>query len=159
MTNDRIQERRVVAWVDDNAEYRALVRTWLEPHYEVREYADGGTFLSALEEEVPDAIMLDVGLPDMDGFSICRRVRERGIGAPILFLTSSNEQEDFLRHLELGATGYLTKPIGRSQLLSRLAAIVDGQRISAPNWKDAAGWVPGATERHALRGTGFHKSH
>lgn len=159
MSNDRIREKHIIAWVDDNAEYRALVREWLEPRYEVQEYADGGAFLSGLETEIPDAILLDVGLPDMDGFSICRKVRERGVGAPILFLTSSNDQDDFLRHLELGATGYLTKPIGRGQLLSRLAEIVDGQRISAPHWKEAAGWMAGATERHALRGTGVHKAH
>ena len=158
MRSDQSLERRVVAWVDDDADYRAVVREWLEPRYEVREFGDGGSFLAKLEDVAPDAILLDLSLPDLDGFSICRKVRERGLGAPILFLTSSNDQDDFLRHLELDATGYLMKPIGRGQLLARLAELVDGERAAASSrWKEAAGWVPGMTERHALRGT--HKAH
>lgn len=154
MNSDRTLERHVVAWVDDDADYRTIVRRWLEPQYDVREYGDGRSFLSSIENDSPDAILLDVNIPGMDGFSICRRARERGIAAPILFLTSSNDQDDFLRHFELDATGYLLKPIGRGQLLSRLAELIDGERASA--WKHrkvAAGWVPGLSGRRALRGT------
>lgn len=158
MTKDSAVERHLVAWVDDDREYRALVREWLEPRYAVREFADGGAFLASLETQRPDAILLDVGLPAMDGFTVCRRVRERGIDAPVLFLTSSNEQDDFLRHLDFDATGYLMKPIGRAQLLSRLAEVVDGERISRGRWKESAGWLPAAPERRALRGTGLHKA-
>jgi two-component system, OmpR family, response regulator len=158
MSNSAIPERHVVAWVDDDSEYRALVREWLEPRYEVREFGAGDAFLASLETQRPDVILLDVGLPDMDGFSVCRRLRERGIDAPVLFLTSSNDQDDFLRHMDLDATGYLMKPIGRAQLLSRLAEVVDGERITAGRWKESAGWMPPATEKHALRGTGLHKA-
>lgn len=157
MNRDQAFERHVVAWVDDDAEYRALVREWLEPQYDVREFGNGEAFIASLEHIWPDAIILDLSLPDLDGFSICRKVRERGIGTPILFLTSSNNQDDFVRHLELDATGYLMKPIGRGQLLARLAELVDGERTAgAPRRKEAAGWVPAMTERHALRG--MHKA-
>lgn len=130
MSSDLTLERHLVAWVDDDAEYRAVVRDWLQPQYDVREFGDGEGFLAALGDLSPDAIILDVSLPGLDGFSICRELRARGIGTPILFLTSSGEQDDFVRHLELGATGYLMKPIGRNQLLSRLAELVDGERVA-----------------------------
>ena len=157
MSSDRTLGRPVIAWVDDDADYRTVVRGWLEPHYDVREYGDGRSFLSSFEDGSPDAILLDVSLPDTDGFALCRKLRERGVGAPILFLTSSNDQDDFLKHMELDATGYLMKPIGRVQLLSRLAELIDGERVTASKqWKEAAGWVPGLSERHALRGT--HKA-
>lgn len=157
MTNGTAQKRHVIAWVDDDREYRSLVREWLETHYDVRDFGDGKAFMRGLEELSPDAIILDVHLPDGDGFSLCRKLRERGVDAPILFLTSSHDQEDLLRQFELDATGYLMKPIGRHQLLSRLAEVIDGERLSPPEHsKAASGWVDGAGERHGRRDASSH---
>jgi DNA-binding NarL/FixJ family response regulator len=67
-------------------------------------------------------------------------------------LTSSHDQEDLLRQFELDATGYLMKPIGKHQLLSRLAEVVDGERLtSSEHWKNTTGWVPDLGERHGRR--------
>lgn len=157
MTNGHAQKKHVIAWVDDDRDYRSLVREWLESNYEVRDYGDGKTFLQGLEDLSPDAIILDLNLPDGDGFSLCRKLRERGIDAPIFFLTSSHDQEDILRQFELDATGYLMKPIGKHQLLSRLAEVIDGERLaSSEHSKEASGWVDGASERHGRRDASSH---
>lgn len=157
MKTDLRDERHVVAWVDDDAAYRTLVRDWLEPRYDVREYGDGESFLADLEDLAPDAVILEVKLPDVDGFSLCRKLRERGVAAPVLFLTSSNDPDDFVRHMEVDAAGYLTKPIGRGQLLARLSELVDGERVAAKRpWKKALGCLLGGSQRHSMRGT--HKA-
>lgn len=152
MNRGKGSERHVVAWVDDDKEYRSLVRDWLESHYEVREFGTGTALRTALEALSPDVILLDVDLPDTDGFSLCQKLRERGVDAPILFLTSSHEPEDVLRQFELDATEYLMKPIGKHQLLSRLAEVIDGERMSpSEHWKEVPGWAPGLEERHGRR--------
>ena len=126
---ERRDERPVVAWAEDDKEYRALVREWLEPRYRLREYEDSEALLADLERAAPDAVMADVDLPGMDGFTLCEAIRARGYSTPLLLLTSSADQEDQLRQVEVDAAAYLTKPVGRRQLLARLAEIIDGERV------------------------------
>jgi len=71
-----------------------------------------------------DAIVLDVMLPGIDGFETCRQLRERGVWAPILFLTARDELEDRIRGLDGGADDYMTKPFAVAELLARLRALV-----------------------------------
>lgn len=143
MSDDRVMTRPVIAWVDDDSHYRTLVSEWLRPRYEVREYGDAESFLASLQDGLPDAVILDVGLPGMDGFTLCENARQRGLSTPVLFLTASREQEDFLRHMELDAAAYLTKPVGKNQLLACLSELVDGERAAAITpWKSAPGWLP-----------------
>lgn len=132
MKGQATPERHVLAWLEDDADYRALVRPWLEPRYDVREYGDAEAFLADLDRANPDVILLDLDLPGTNGFEICRKVRERGVSTPILLLTASTEEEDFIAHAAVDAAGYLNKPIGRARLLERLAELVDGERLASP---------------------------
>ena len=79
-----------------------------------------------------DAIILDVMLPGMDGFEVCRRLREEGIWAPVLMLTARDAIEDRITGLDTGADDYLTKPISFAELLARLRALVRRGPVDKP---------------------------
>jgi two-component system OmpR family response regulator len=79
-----------------------------------------------------DAVVLDVMLPDLDGFETCRRLREEGIWAPIMMLTARDAVEDRVRGLDQGADDYLTKPFSLAELLARIRALVRRGPIERP---------------------------
>lgn len=91
--------------------------------YEVRVAANGVDALIALESERFDLAAVDVMLPGMDGFEVCRRIRERGSRIPILMLTARDAVEDRVRGLDAGADDYLTKPFAFPELAARLRAL------------------------------------
>jgi DNA-binding response OmpR family regulator len=97
----------------------------------VRTAADGDAGLDAALSDRPDVILLDVMLPGMNGFEICRAVRERGIDVPILMLTAKGQEEDVVRGLNLGADDYVTKPFRVNELVARVQAFLR-RRTSAP---------------------------
>ncbi|OIO10075.1 MAG: hypothetical protein AUJ52_05180 [Elusimicrobia bacterium CG1_02_63_36] len=119
-------ERPLVVWVEDDPDFQDIVRDWLIPRYDLITYKDGGAFLDEIAESEPAVIMLDVGLPGPDGFKLCRAVRrDRRLAAtPILFLTSCQEDVDYVKHLKVGGTAFLTKPVDRKELLSTLDELV-----------------------------------
>lgn len=125
-----LSERPLIAWVEDNRDYQDVVREWLLPRYDVATFADGEAFLSELEHLEPDLIMLDVRLPGPDGFRLCRRVRAdvRLRDVPILFLTSCEDDETYIAHLDAGGTEFVTKPVDKRKLLSVVGRLVDGRR-------------------------------
>ena len=90
---------------------------------EVIQAHDGETALQRWAEEKPDLIVLDVNLPKLDGFVVCRRVREQA-DTPILLLTVRDEEDDIVRGLELGADDYITKPFSPRQLVARVHAVL-----------------------------------
>jgi two-component system alkaline phosphatase synthesis response regulator PhoP len=92
--------------------------------YEVSAAYDGLEGLSAAEREKPDLIVLDVMLPKRDGFEVCRELRRKGHGVPILMLTARKEEADKVRGLEIGADDYLTKPFGLSEFLARVKVLL-----------------------------------
>lgn len=92
--------------------------------YQTLEALDGPTGLQLALEQNPDLILLDLMLPGMDGFEVCRRVRESGSSTPILMLTARGELEDKVQGLDSGADDYLTKPFLTEELLARLRALV-----------------------------------
>jgi len=108
---------------DDPSVRRMLVRTLGAEGNEVESAADGGTALVAVERRAPDAVVLDVAMPGMDGLAVCRRLRERGLTAPVLLLTARDAVADRVAGLEAGADDYLVKPFAVEELLARLAAI------------------------------------
>jgi len=108
---------------DDPSVRRMLVRTLGAEGNEVEAAADGGAALLAVERRAPDAVVLDVAMPDMDGLAVCRRLRERGLTAPVLLLTARDAVADRVAGLEAGADDYLVKPFAVEELLARLAAI------------------------------------
>ena len=110
--------------VDDEPSLRSLVRGILEQAgYQVTEAADCRSAVSACRAAAPDAVLLDVMLPDGDGFSLLSRLQEER-DLPVLFLSARDEDENRLRGLGLGADDYITKPFLPQELLLRLKAVL-----------------------------------
>ncbi len=124
--------RRILV-VDDDGHIREVVRFALEQAgFEVVEAADGEAALELAESEAPDLVVLDVVLPGEDGLAICRRLRERGLTVPILFLTSRTDELDRVLGLELGGDDYVTKPFSPRELVARIKAILRRARPGPP---------------------------
>jgi two-component system response regulator MprA len=115
---------RVLVIDDDDAVRSAVRRALLLGGYEVLTAATGQEGLLKARTDVPDAIVLDLGLPDIDGMEVCRQLRDDGNRVPILMLTARVEVEDRIDGLEAGADDYLTKPYDVRELQARLKAIM-----------------------------------
>ena len=110
--------------IDDDLRLSAMVADYLgQAGYSVRKAATGGAGLAAIGDAAPDAVILDLMLPDMDGFEVCRRLRARS-SVPVLMLTARGEETDRIVGLELGADDYLPKPFNPRELLARIRAIL-----------------------------------
>ncbi len=110
--------------VEDDAEIAdVLRRTLRQEGHEVRSAADGVAALEAAEEFVPDLVILDLGLPKLDGVEVCRRLRSES-DAPILILTARTQTDDRVEGLDSGADDYLVKPFERQELLARMRALM-----------------------------------
>ena len=119
--------------VDDHAPTVALVRAILdaEKHtqYEVVEARTGTECLKAMDQKGPfDLVLLDVNLPDMDGFSVCRALRSVETRVPIVFVTGQGDLKDFAAGREAGGDSYLVKPISRNSLRSIVGLLVNIER-------------------------------
>jgi DNA-binding response OmpR family regulator len=121
---------RVLIVEDDPALADLLRRTLREAAMAADVAATGTDGLTALAVNEYDLAVLDVGLPDVDGFEVCRRHRERGGGTPILMLTARASLDDRVRGLDAGADDYLSKPFAIEELLARLRALA--RRPAAP---------------------------
>ncbi len=115
---------RILVIEDDDAVRSALRRALLLDGYEVVPAPTGQEGLLKAETDVPDAIILDLGLPDIDGMEVCRRLRSTGNRTPILMLTARDAVEDRVEGLEAGADDYLVKPYDVRELQARLRAIM-----------------------------------
>ena len=115
---------RVAVVIEDDEAISALVGAYLEQAgFEVVREATGEGGLDAVERRQPRFVVLDLGLPDADGFDLCRHLRDRG-DVPILILTARDEEADRVIGLELGADDYLTKPFSPRELVARVRAIL-----------------------------------
>ncbi|WP_175651121.1 response regulator [Pseudomonas sp. Marseille-P9899] len=113
--------------VDDDQEIRELLQTYLSRSgFQVQAVADGAGFRQALDAGACDLVILDVMLPDEDGFSLCRWVRQhpRQAQVPIIMLTASSDEADRIIGLELGADDYLGKPFSPRELQARIKALL-----------------------------------
>ena len=90
--------------------------------YDTMEAYDGQTGLQLAREQNPDLILLDLMLPKLSGFDVCRQLRQEGLSTPIIILTAREEEEDKVYGLELGADDYITKPFAMRELLARVKA-------------------------------------
>jgi two-component system, OmpR family, response regulator MprA len=116
--------------VEDDAEIADVLRRSLRQEgYEVRTSADGVDALDVATGFVPDLVVLDLGLPRLDGIEVCKRLRADG-DVPILMLTARAETEDRVGGLDSGADDYLVKPFERTELLARIRALL---RRRTPN--------------------------
>ena len=108
---------------EDEANIREALADLLESEgYAVRTAADGAVALAEYGKKRPDLLLLDVNMPKMNGFDVCREIRRTDARLPIVMLTARVEEIDKVRGLERGATDYVTKPYGMNALLARVAA-------------------------------------
>ncbi len=126
---------RILVVDDDRAVREALRRALTLADYEVQLAEDGGAAIDLIAQSVPDAVVLDVGLPDVDGLELCRRLRTLGNRVPILMLTARAEVSDRVDGLDAGADDYLVKPFDVDELKARLRALL--RRTSAEGDPDA----------------------
>jgi DNA-binding response OmpR family regulator len=110
--------------VDDELDLNNLVRDQLQAQgHRVVQAFDGGAAVAAVEAEVPDLVILDWMLPDLDGLAVCRRLRENHV-MPIIMLTARGEEIDRVMGLEVGADDYVSKPFSMRELLARVRAML-----------------------------------
>ncbi|HEY6959642.1 MAG TPA: response regulator transcription factor [Candidatus Limnocylindria bacterium] len=118
--------------VDDERRYRELLEMNLVRRgYRVRQAVDGLSALNAVEAEEPSLVILDLKLPDIDGYEVCRRVRAYS-NVPIIMLTARAEQVEKIRGLDVGADDYVTKPFAAEELLARVDAVLRRSRAARP---------------------------
>ena len=117
--------------VEDDAPLAGMLRAHLERDgYEVVQAADGATALNEVRRQSPDVVVLDIGLPGLDGFEVCRVLRSRANWVPLVFLTARDGEDDRVLGMDLGADDYVTKPFSPRELSSRLRALL--RRAGAP---------------------------
>jgi two-component system, OmpR family, response regulator MprA len=122
-TQEEIASGRVLVIEDDAEITDALRRSLRHEGYQVRTAGDGIEALDAAAEFIPDLVVLDLGLPRLDGMEVCRQLRADG-DVPILILTARTETEDRVTGLDSGADDYLVKPFERQEFLARIRALL-----------------------------------
>jgi DNA-binding response OmpR family regulator len=118
---------------DDRVLADVVAFTFRREGFEVIQAYDGPTAIRRWSEEQPDIVILDVNMPTMDGFAVCRRIRERS-DTPIILLTVRGEEDDIVKGLEIGADDYIVKPFSPRQLVARANAVLRraGQTTISP---------------------------
>ena len=143
-----VQGGRVLV-VDDDPDVREAVETALELEgHRVTTATDGLAALQRLAQSEFDAVVLDVLMPNLDGFEVCRRLRAAGNRTPVLILTARDSEEDTIRGLDLGADDYLVKPFALGELLARVRALLRRMR---PAGEDAPLWFAGLSLDRQMR--------
>jgi DNA-binding response OmpR family regulator len=115
---------RILIVEDEPALRRGLTDIFVSKGFEVIAAADGEAGLDSAVSRQPDLILLDLMLPRVNGYEICRAVREHGLATPVLILTAKSQEEDVILGLNLGADDYLTKPFRIGELLARVNALL-----------------------------------
>lgn len=129
------QRDMTILIVDDEPRIRDLVCMNLElEHYSVIEASDGREALERLRKHLPDLVILDVMMPEMDGFETLRAIREVST-VPVIMLTVRQSEQDKIRGLDLGADDYMAKPFSPRELLSRTHALLRRSFMPAPSRK------------------------
>jgi len=121
---------RILVVEDDPAIRQGLVDTLESENYEVREAANGRKGLALLKKEPPDLLILDLMMPEMSGYDVCREFRDWDKSTPVLMLTAKSEEIDKVLGLELGADDYMTKPFGVREFLARVHALLRRSHMS-----------------------------
>lgn len=124
---------QLILVVDDEPSIVQLARMYLEREaFRVSSASDGKSALQSIDTQHPDLVILDVMLPELDGFEVIRQLRARNNPVPVLMVTARDEDIDKILGLELGADDYLTKPFNPRELVARVKAILRrGERLAA----------------------------
>jgi len=121
---------RVLVAEDDQRVRDSLARALVYEGYDVATAVDGADALVRLEDVPPDVVVLDVQMPNVDGLTMCRRLRQAGDRTPVLMLTARHEVSDRVAGLDAGADDYLVKPFALDELLARLRALLRRTSVS-----------------------------
>ena len=128
--------KQVIFVVDDDQNIASLIRLYLEQaEYEVKHFARGDEALAAFRSLEPDLLLLDIMLPGIDGWDICREVRKTS-KVPIIMLSAKEETFDKVKSLELGADDYITKPFEPKEMIARIKAVLR-RSVSVVNPEEA----------------------
>lgn len=120
-----MEQKKTVLIVEDEKNIVDIIRFNLQrTGYDTLEAYDGEAGLAMAREKKPDLILLDVMMPKMMGFDVCRALREEGDNVPVIILTAREEEEDKILGLEIGADDYITKPFSMRELLARVKAVL-----------------------------------
>ncbi len=123
MADDQFRNRKILV-VDDEERMVRFIRLNLEHDgFYVLEANNGVGAINSMRDSIPDLILLDIMLPDLDGFEVLRLIREVNT-VPVIMLTAKGEEEDRIKGLELGADDYVTKPFSPRELVSRVKAVL-----------------------------------
>jgi signal transduction histidine kinase/DNA-binding response OmpR family regulator len=124
------REKDIILVVEDNPDVREYIRGALEPHYTVMEAKDGEEGLRLAGEIVPDLIICDIMMPGLDGYEVCRTLKDEIVTShiPVILLTAKAAEENIIRGLETGADDYITKPFSTKILLVRIKNLIDLRR-------------------------------
>ncbi|MGM9619248.1 MAG: response regulator [Oscillospiraceae bacterium] len=143
------ENKKTVLIVEDEKNIVDILRFNLQREgYETLEAYDGESGLALAREKKPDILLLDVMLPRMNGFDVCRALRAEGDNVPILILTAREEEEDKILGLEIGADDYITKPFSMRELMARVKANIRRTKVL-----DAAPAAPAADAVMPLAGS------
>ena len=127
----------LILLVDDEANIIELARLYLErDNFRVKAVGDGEAALAAVEREAPALLVLDLMLPKLDGYEVCKRLRAKS-DVPIIMLTARDDDMDKIVGLELGADDYMTKPFNPRELVARVKAILRRSERAAPRAENA----------------------
>ena len=128
-----MDRKKTVLIVEDEKSIVDILRFNLEKDdYAVETAYDGEAGLRLAVEKNPDLVLLDLMLPKMNGFDVCRRLREKGSNVPIIILTAREEEGDKVQGLELGADDYITKPFSMRELMARVKANIRRTAMGQP---------------------------
>jgi DNA-binding response OmpR family regulator len=122
---------RILVVEDDPAILRGLADNLVFEQHEVLIAADGESAYRTIRDERPDLVLLDLMLPNMSGYELCRKVRSEGLTTPIIMLTARGEETDRVLGLDLGADDYVTKPFSIRELLARIRAALRRSQTTA----------------------------
>src|SRR5574338_1489404 len=129
--SDEFDRRRILV-VDDEERMVRFIRMNLEPDgFQVSEAFNGKQAISKMRDVTPDLMLLDVMMPDLDGFEVLETVREIS-NVPVIMLTAKGEEDDRVKGLELGADDYITKPFSPRELVSRVRAVLRRTEAASP---------------------------
>ncbi|MGH9190685.1 MAG: response regulator transcription factor [Acidimicrobiales bacterium] len=141
--------------VDDEENITFLLDSALRHFgFEVRVAQTGRAALSEMEQFGPDVVLLDVMLPDLDGFDVVRRMRADGMKAPVLFLTARDAVEDKVRGLTLGGDDYVTKPFSLEEVVARIQVLLRRQGAMVGSSKLALADLEMDDDAHVVRRSG-----
>ncbi|MHC4591173.1 MAG: response regulator transcription factor [Planctomycetota bacterium] len=130
--DEQVPDETVLIVEDDPTMLRGLKDNFEFAGYHVLAAADGEDGLSAALDNKPDLILLDIMLPKINGYEVCRLIRNEGLDMPIIMLTAKGQESDIILGLELGADDYVTKPFSVKELLARANAFLRRRREEEP---------------------------